>query len=353
MAKTTVDNAPTGAVAVREGFGVEELVAQGDLMAASSAAAVAKELEVRAILAERHPRNVDLFREQILRYCKHPDFAEQALYMRKVGRKQDAEGQWVDSFAINFSIRFIEAALPLYRNLYTATRITYDDPEKLILNVQVYDVETNTGYGQDAILPKLVERREGRDRIVRGARVTSEGKQIYIVEASKDEMRNVFGAERSRLIRDYGQKLLPFHVLAECRRLIDLTNATENAKDPDAAKKKILDKFAALGISAPALTAYVERDLSTLTQADLAELAVLYNGLREGEFTWGDVVRLKTADPEAPAEEPTGKSTKLKDKILDARERARPKEQPAPVPAAPPAEAAPAAPPPEEPKESA
>jgi hypothetical protein len=321
-----VEAAPVGAVALKETFGGEELVAQGDLGAGAAAAVAGKELEVRAILAERHPRSVEVFREKLLHYCKHPDFAEAALYCRKVGRKQDqATGRWEDAFAINFSIRFIEAAIPLYRNLYAATRVTYEDSKRLLASVQVYDAEANVGYAQDAMLTKIVERKEAKDRIVLGERLNSENKRVFLVEATKDEMRNVFGAERSKLIRDLAQKLMPFHVLAEARRLIDETNNNENARDPDAAKKKVLDKFASIGISADMLLAYLDRSIDALSAKDLAELAVLFNGLKEGDFTWTDVTRMKTADVEpeaATAAEPAPKTVKLKDRILEARAKA-------------------------------
>jgi hypothetical protein len=118
------------------------------------------------------------------------------------------------------------------------------------------------------------------------------------VEATKDEFRNVMGAERSKLIRDNGMRLLPRDILDECRELIDKTLDDENAKDPDSAKKKVLDKFGALGISASMLKEYIGRPLETLGAKDLSELAPLHNGLKDGDFTWADVMRAK----EAPAE---------------------------------------------------
>jgi hypothetical protein len=303
---------PAGAVAVREGFGTDEVLSQGD-MGSSSAVAAAKEIEVRAILAERHPRKLEPFRQGLLHYCKHPDFAETAIYRKPVGGGKIAEG---------FSIRFIEAALTLYHNVYISTRITYEDAERLLISVEVFDLESNLTYGQDAVLPKLVERRESKDRRVVGNRINTEGKQVFIVEATKDEMRNVMGAERSKLIRDQGQKLLPFHILVEARRLIDETNATENAKDPDAAKKKILDRFASLGVTAEMLTAYIDRPLDGLTANDVSELAVLFNGLKDGDIAWADVMRIKQQPAEGePAPAPEAKRSTLKEKILKNREQ--------------------------------
>ena len=320
------DNAPAGAVTVRETMSGTEATLLGDLAGTASAAAAAKAIEARAILAERHPRKLEVFREKLRAYCADSGFAETALYCRKVGRKQNAQGEWQDEFAIDFSIRFIEAALAIYRNVYTATTIVYEDQRRMLINVEVYDCENNTGYSQAAMLPKIVERKDPRDRVVIGERTNSDGKRVFIVEATRDELRGVFGTERSKLIRDYGKKLMPFHVLAEARQIIDATNANENARDPEAAKKRVLDRFAAIGVGAEMLLAYMERSLDLLTTRDLAELAVLYNGLSEGEFTWADVMRVKVAEPEteAPAD---STASKLRSKLTEARSKTKPKEQ--------------------------
>lgn len=324
-----IDDTPAGAMTVREGIGGTEVTAIGDLAGTASAAAVAKEIEIRAILAERHPRKVEIFRGNLLAYCKDPGFATAALYCRPVGKKlNDVTGKWEDALAINFSIRFIEAAIPLYKNIYTATRVVFEDQKRLLMNVQVYDVETNTGYSQDSMLSKQVERKDDRDRKVISERTNSYGKRVFIVEATKDEMRNVFGTERSKLIRDYGQKLMPFHVLAEARALIDATNADDVKKDPNAAKKAILDSFAGVGVTAEMLLDYLGRSMDALTPRDVAELRVLFNGIRDNDFSWADVARMKSEPAEsAGGDQPAAgspKTAKLKDRILSARQQAAP-----------------------------
>ena len=331
MDRTTIENAPAGALTVRDTVTGVEATALGDLAGSASAAAAAKEIEVRALLAERHPRKLEVFREKLLRYCADPGFAEQALYSRKVGRKQNpVSGEWEDNYAVNFSIRFIEAALAIYKHIYPVTRIVYEDQKRMLINVQVYDAENNVGYSQDSMLPKIVERKDLKDRVSLGERFNSDGKRIFIVEATRDELRNVFGAERSKLIRDLAQKLMPFHILAEARRAIDAKNAEENARDPEAAKKRVLDRFAAIGVSAEMLLSYMDRSLDLLTQKDLAELTVLFNGLSEGEFTWADVMRIKAAPAEGgePEPQPDSKAARLRDKLVEARTKATKAKEP-------------------------
>src|SRR5262249_31607490 len=151
---------------------------------------------------------------------------------------------------------------------------------------------------------------------VRGMRENSYGDAVYLIDATADEFRNVMGSERSKLLRDNGQRLLPRDILDEARALIDATLANENARDPDAAKKKILDKFAGLGVSATMLKEYLGRPIETVTVKDLTDLGALHAGLKDGEYTWADVMRAKAepAEGEPNAESKAGGGKSLTEK---------------------------------------
>jgi hypothetical protein len=306
-------------VTVRQDF-AEELSVGSDLSAVAAAAAAKAEIEARIVAARKWRRDDDLFREGILKSCRRPMFADIALYQKPVGRKKNADGKWEDAFVVDFSIRFIESALQHYGNVHIVSRIGYEDTDRALLTVQVIDVERNVGYSTDAMLEKVVERKEVKaGRKALGMRENSYGDTVYLVEATRDEFRNVMGTERSKLIRDSGKRLLPRDILDEARLVIDRTLADENARDPDAAKKKVLDRFAGLGISATMLKEYLERPIETLTVKDLNELGVLHNGLKEGDFSWSDVTRTKHEPAEGGGEtSPQGgpKRSKLRDKVM-------------------------------------
>lgn len=338
-------------ISVRQDL-TEEISIGNDMAPTAAAAAAKAEIEARIIAARKWPRDIDLVREGILKDCRRPMFADIALYQKPVGRKKNAQGEWEDAFAVNFSIRFIESALQHLGNVHITARIGYEDAQRALLTVQVIDVQRNLGYSTDVMLDKVVERREvKKGRTVLGVRENSYGDTVYLVEATKDEFRNVMGSERSKLIRDNGQRLLPRDILDEARGFIDRILADENAKDPDAAKKKILDRFAGLGISASMLKEYLGRPVETLTQKDLTELAALHNGLKEGDFTWVDVMRTKNEPAEGeekPPQQPEGASSKkLREAILGPKAPATPRqatfaEPPAADPMAPPAPKPPA-----------
>jgi len=324
----------TGAkVSVRQDLTADEITVGRELSTEAAAAAARAEVEAARAAAHRWPRNEDEARLRILRDCRRPGFAETALYKKPVGRKQNAEGKWENAFAINFSVRFVEGAIRHWGNTEVTARIDYEDEQQARLRVRVLDLETNTSYATDAVIDKLVERKEVKEgRQVRGRRQNSYGDIVYLVDASKDEFRNLAGAERSKLIRDNGQRLLPRDLLEDARKAIEETLADENAKDPDAAKKKILDRFASIGVSAVMLKEYIGKPFEALNKQDLSELGVIFNGLKDGEMTWAELMSTR----EKPAEgEPEPKKRNFRDRILaqqksEAQPAAAPQEAPQP-----------------------
>lgn len=318
--KTEVLKPAGTTVAVRQDL-AEEITVGADMAPTAAAAAAKAEIEARILAARKWPRDVDLFREGILKDCRRPGFAELALFRKPVGRQQNPEtGKWEDKHVVDFSVRFIESALQHWGNLHVTARIGYEDDNRTLLTVQVVDVQRNVGYSTDAMLDKLVERKEiKKGRTARGMRQNSYGDMVYLVDATKDEFRNVVGSERSKLLRDNGKRLLPRDILEECRELIDRTISDANAKDPDSAKKKILDRFAALGVSATMLKEYLGRPVETLTANDLTELAALHNGLKEGQFTWSEVMRVRNEPAEGEDKPDTAAPaarSKVRDKVL-------------------------------------
>jgi hypothetical protein len=304
-----------GTVTVRQDLG-EQISVNHELSTAAAAAAAKAEMEARMVLARMNPRDEEQAREDALKACRRPGFAAEAEYRKPVGRKKNAEGKWEQAFAEGLSIRAIEAFLQYWGNVYTSSTIVFEDADRALLRVTTVDVQRNVGFATDATIEKLVERKEVKaGRKTRGMRENSYGEVVYLVEATHDEFRNALGAERSKLIRDNGRRLLPSDILEEARAIIKRTVADENAKDPDSAKKKILDRFAAIGVSATMLKEYLERPVETLTVKDLNELSVLHNGLKEGDFNWADVMRSK--EEPAEGETPTREAPrKLRDRLM-------------------------------------
>lgn len=281
----------------------------------AAAAAARAEIETRIVAALRHPRDVDAFRQGILKDCHRPGFADLALFHKPIGG-----GEIVD-----FSIRFIESALQHYRNLHVTSDIEYEDSEQAKLRVSVLDVQNNSGISDVALIDKLVERKQVKaGRKARGMRENSYGTMVYLVEATADEFQNAVNARKSKMIRDLVKRLLPRDILEECRTVIDATLADENAKDPDAAKKKIIDKFLALGVTVAMLKDFMGGALETVTAADLAKLTPVYNALKGGETTWADIMRSRENPEDDAKPDATQPRTKARDKVMQQPSFAEP-----------------------------
>lgn len=312
-----------GTLAVRQEV-AREVNLTSERAVAAAAEQVRAEIHAMHAIAMQFPRDIDVFREGILKDCRRPGFAASALYHRPQGRKFNEETKrWESNIITGFSIRFAESASRHFMHMRIVSRINYDDDERSGLTVYVLDVQSNTGYSTDATLHKVVERKEVKSgRTILGRRENTYGDMVYLVPATPDEFRSVMGVERSKLVRDNILRLLPADILEECRAQIDATVNTENAKDPDSAKKKILDKFAALGVSASMLKEYLGRPLEGLTVKDIGELTNIHNGLKDGQFTWADLVRVEKEPAEG--EEPPPKQGKLRDKIMGQPQAAEP-----------------------------
>jgi len=303
---------------------VDEVSVSHDMSVAAAAAEAKAEIEARIIHARKFPRNIDIFDEAVCKDCKRSTFADVALFRKPVGKKKNEEtGKWEQAHAVDFSIRFVETALQHYQHIHVTSRVSYDDADKAKIIVGVIDVQNNVGYSQESIVEKLVERREvAKGRKIRGMRQNTYGDTVYLVDATKDEFRLAVGAERSKLIRDQGKRLLPRDILDKAREIIEATLAAATVQDPDAIKRKLIEGFAKVGVSVSMLIEYLGQPLDALTPKDVAELRVLWNGLRDGEFTWAEVLRAKEEPAEGEPEQPK----KLRDRILSKPTGEAPKE---------------------------
>lgn len=264
------------------------------------AAQVETNVKARYAMAIAHPRDLDLVRQRMLKDARRPSFASVAIYHKPVGN--GVEGP---------SIRFVEAALRNFGNAYVETVVTFDNPEKRIVRVSVTDLETNTYYNQDVTIQKTVEKKSVKPGdTVLSQRVNSQGKITFTVPATDDDILNKTNALISKAVRTLGLRIIPGDITDEAIATARMTMRTQNAQDPDAAKRNIIDSFASLGITVDALKEYVGHTLDSITPAELAELRPVFTALRDGDTTWKELMddrREKTiaeAKASAKKEEP-------------------------------------------------
>lgn len=252
---------------------------------ATSAAAM---VQARYVMAMQRPRNVDDVRIRLLKECKRPTFANVAIYHKPVGK--GIEGP---------SIRMAETAARLMGNILSQMPVVYDDREKRIVKVMTTDLESNTTYEKDVTVNKTVERRKTNDgdEVLR-TRTGSRGQTLYIIEASDDDILNKENALISKALRTLLLRIVPGDLIDEAMSVAYATRASEDAKDPDAARRRVLDSMANLGVMPRDLEGYLGHDVAKLTPAEVDKLRNLFVAIRDGETTWNEVVGA-VGDPDA------------------------------------------------------
>lgn len=259
----------------------------------ATAAATAR---ARAVVSARYevalqkPRNWDQVRQEVVRECRRPSFANDkgALYRKPIGNGVEGLG-----------IRFVEMALRCMKNVEVNTELTYEDEHKEIHRCSVTDLEANVPYATEIIVGKTVERsRPEDDGSYFRVRLNSFNKAVYTVTATDDEMLNKRAALQSKAIRSLGLRLIPGDIQSEAEQVIRQTRLDQAARDPDAERRRMIDAFGELNVRAVDLVEYLGHPIDRCTPTQLVELRGLYSALRDGEATWKQVMDAK-ADREA------------------------------------------------------
>jgi len=171
------------------------------------------------------------------------------------------------------------------------TQTVFDDEERRIINVKCMDVEENVSYNQDVTVTKTVERRSikpGEQPIK--TRLNSKSEMLYILPATDDDILNKQNALVSKAIRTLGLRLIPADIIDECMDVVVETQHKQDAVDPDAAKRKMLDAFAGLGVSAADIAVYLAHPADVLTPKELADLRGIFQAIKDGELSWREVI---------------------------------------------------------------
>lgn len=290
----------------KDEFGGVTSTALAETASSSLAAQVTATVQARYIMALKNPRDWDDVRVGLLAACKRPKFAETARYLKPVGK--GVQG---------WSVRFAEECVRTIGNVAPETITIYDDREKRIVRQSVTDLERNVTYSLDVTIDKTVERsrlRDGQTPIA--TRTNSSGYKVFIVEATEDDLLNKQNALVSKALRSNALRLMPSDILEECLEQVYATQEQEDAKDPGAARKRLVDAFVAIGVKPSDLKTYLGHDIASSSPAELVELRAVYAAIRDGESNWADALAAKTKSKQDAPDAPKQQTTK--DKVAAA-----------------------------------
>lgn len=274
--------------------------------AAVAAAETAKaEVQAAFVMAMQRPRNAEQARADILKLCRKPDFAEAVEYSKPIG----------GSRVTGLSVRFAEQALRLWRNVKTTQRVVYEDENVRRVRVDVLDLEVNAGFSKEISINKTVERSNSKGREVVGERTNTSGNKVFIVKATEDELAIKESASVSKIIRNEGLRLLPYDIKEEAIATARATLKARDAQDPDAARRKITDAFAGIGVTVVMLEDYLKHPVDQSAPAEIEELRKMYQSITAGEARWADF--MAPIEPEKPA----GNAADLTRAAMDAAKK--------------------------------
>jgi hypothetical protein len=316
------DYAPQETAVVTQGFGSTEMAIQRETSATAMAARARAQIEARYVMALQRPRNIDLVRQNLLHECERPNFARSARYSLPRRAYNRDTGEWENRPIEGPTIRFAEAALRCMTNVAIEVSVISDDPKRTVLHIAVTDLEANLPYETEVSVNKTIERgtlKKGQTKI--SERLNSFGNRVYLVEATDDEVLQKTNALVSKAIRTLGLRHLPGDILDEAMDKCIDTARRADASDPDAARKKLIDAFFKIGVTADEIALYLGHSPSTLDPAEIEELRAVFGAVRDGETTWRSVINAKTG--EVPENEKDGKKASAQQQktqeILDKR----------------------------------
>lgn len=251
--------------------------------AIAAAESVKARIQSAYVMAFQRPRSEEQSRARILEACKRPEFAVKAEYSKPVGNTK----------IIGPSIRLAELAVRCWGNINVETQVVYEDREMRRVKVTILDLETNATFGKEIQIRKTVERRDGKGREIVGERTNTYGDKVFVVLATDDELHNKEAAMISKVIRNEGLRLIPQDIVDEAILTARKTLNDRDAKDPQAAKKAVMDAFSSIGIKPRELEKYLGHSLDVVSPAEIQDLRGVYAAINGGEATWADYVAPK------------------------------------------------------------
>lgn len=283
-------NAVTAPEAASNPFGSTSVAArEGAAMVAVEQSRAVAETQAALIMAKRFPRDPMAAMNRILNACTRPTLAEQSLYTYSRGGT-DITGP---------SIRLAEALAQNWGNIQFGIRELDQRAGESTVEAFAWDVETNT---RQVKVFQVKHERHTRQ----GAKALTDPRDIYELTANQ-------GARR---LRACILGVIPGDVVEEATKQCEITLNTKAEVTPERIEK-LLEAFAAYGVTREQIVKRIQRNLDAMTPAQLVQMGKIYNSLKDGMSSpaeWFEAV--------APAEADAGGKSSGASTIRDAAKKA-------------------------------
>lgn len=267
---------------------------QGAVVATEQQRAIA-EVQAAMMLARANPRDERKAMDRILMSCARPSLAEQAVYQYARGGT-DISGP---------SIRLAEAIAQAWGNLQYGVRELSRDHENATVQAYAWDLETGTRREVTFQVPLIRSTKKGSYRL-------EDPRDIYETVANQ-------GARR---VRACILALIPGDVVDAAVEQCEATMKAKADVSPESIKKMV-EAFAAVGVTREQIELRIQRRLDSITPAQVVQLKKIYASLRDGMSNVSDWFEVQQAG--APQEQ---EKKSLASKIMSVRKQKQATDEP-------------------------
>lgn len=224
-----------------------------------------QEIQCGMLAAARFPRSEEQARQNIMRLCERQDFAEKARYKYSRGQTEITGASVV-------------MARELARNwghVRTGFTIIADTPESRTIQAYAWDMQTNEHMVQEDTFKK-VQQRKG-----------DSGRTDWVSTDERD-LAELTRNKAGRIIRNCIIHILPWDLVADALDKVKGVCVAEVKRDPDAAKRSVIDGFSKINVPIKEVEQYVGHSLGSCSPEELDHLRSVWTAIHSGEETWRD-----------------------------------------------------------------
>lgn len=214
---------------------------------------------------------------KLLAACDNPQFAQEAVWTRVIDGETKRD----------LSVKFAERAQQLMRNIEVATIPYLMDDIATHHRLSVTDTESNTTISEIFMVRHTVERRGVRaGDTVLSEYTAGDGTKVFVVPATDEQIDAKKRSIGARVKRALLLSMMPAEVRASClKRCVEIMEK-DDAVDPAAALKQVVQSFLSAGVETSDLKEYLGHPVQGSTLQELQELRTLLVALRAGDTTW-------------------------------------------------------------------
>ncbi|HSW40819.1 MAG TPA: hypothetical protein VLL97_15155 [Acidobacteriota bacterium] len=240
---------------------------------APTAGAAEKQFEIQSAItvAKRFPRDEDAAFGRLMKATERTSFAECAGYSFPRGNSK-VEGP---------SVNLARQAARAWGNMRYGLEVIRDDEDTRLIRGWAWDLETNLKVTAEDEFRKLIYRKAGG-----------------WVKPDERDLRELTNRRGAILVRGCILQILPRDLIEDAIEQCKATLRSQAAKDPDAARKKLIIAFSGINVTAEMLVASLGHPLSQCSPAEIAELRLVYRSIADGNSTWAEYANPREAESE-------------------------------------------------------